>query len=257
MKQTLRYAAWSWQVSRRGLAMLLLLGTLAEAGLLFAAALLPQNAVRSYDGLQIAAALPWAFAACYLGAAVLTQGPLLSRRGGSRAAFTILTFRMRRSGLLAGHVLATALNLFLVIVWQIGLLALLCGPVLAAQDAATAAFVDFTVPWAGRLWWSLSASRLVQTLLPANLYGAATWALLLAVPALCAPAVAACRGAHRAAALALSLAAAACTLAAVYRGLYGPIATPPVWVLPVCALALAMLTALSGVWALRRAEIAR
>ena len=128
MKQTLRYAAWAWQMSRRGLAALLSLATLAQAGLLVTAILLPQNVNLSYDALHQAAKLPWVFGVSYLGAALLTQRPLLARQGGSRPAFTILTFRMRRAQLLAGQALATALNLFLVMVWQLALLAALCLP---------------------------------------------------------------------------------------------------------------------------------
>ena len=154
MKQTLRYAAWAWQMSRRGLAALLSLATLAQAGLLVTAILLPQNVNLSYDALHQAAKLPWVFGVSYLGAALLTQRPLLARQGGSRPAFTILTFRMRRAQLLAGQALATALNLFLVMVWQLALLAALCLPALVLQDALTAHLVDFAVPAAGRLWWS-------------------------------------------------------------------------------------------------------
>ena len=257
MKQTLRYAAWAWQMSRRGLAALLSLATLAQAGLLVTAILLPQNVNLSYDALHQAAKLPWVFGVSYLGAALLTQRPLLARQGGSRPAFTILTFRMRRAQLLAGQALATALNLFLVMVWQLALLAALCLPALVLQDALTAHLVDFAVPAAGRLWWSWSACGLVRALLPATMYGAACWGLLLLAPALTLPALAAHRGIHRAAALLPALGAACCCLGAVYRGFYGPVAVPPLWVLPVCGLALAGLTALSGVWALHRAEIAR
>ena len=177
MKQTLRYAAWAWQMSRRGLAALLSLATLAQAGLLVTAILLPQNVNLSYDALHQAAKLPWVFGVSYLGAALLTQRPLLARQGGSRPAFTILTFRMRRAQLLAGQALATALNLFLVMVWQLALLAALCLPALVLQDALTAHLVDFAVPAAGRLWWSWSACGLVRALLPATMYGAACWRL--------------------------------------------------------------------------------
>ena len=58
MKQTLRYAAWAWQMSRRGHAALDCLATLAQAGLLVTAILLPQNVNLSYDALYQAPSCP-------------------------------------------------------------------------------------------------------------------------------------------------------------------------------------------------------
>ena len=101
MKQTLRYTAWCWRLCRRPLGMWLALGAAAQAVPLLWAASRPANAAYSYDWLQNSAGTPFVFAVFYLGAAVTAQWPVRQAAGRSRAAFTILTFRMPRRCLLA------------------------------------------------------------------------------------------------------------------------------------------------------------
>lgn len=82
------------------------------------------------------------------------------------------------------------------------------------------------------------------------------WALVLAVPAVLAPAVALHRGAHRLAAAVLALAAAGCWAGLLFRS-GEPLCSPLTLGLAAALAALLALTALSALWALRRAEIAR
>lgn len=256
MKQTLRYTAWCWRLCRRPLGMWLALGAAAQAVPLLWAASRPANAAYSYDWLQNSAGTPFVFAVFYLGAAVAAQWPVRQAAGRSRAAFTILTFRMPRRCLLAGHMLNTLLALFAAMAGELALLFALCPAALALQDAAAAASFAFALPAAGRLWWAWAGSYTVQLLLPVTVPVAAMWALVLAVPAVLAPAVALHRGAHRLAAAVLALAAAGCWVGLLYRN-GEPLCSPLTLGLAAALAALLALTALSALWALRRAEIAR
>ena len=166
MKQTLRYTAWCWRLCRRPLGMWLALGAAAQAVPLLWAASRPANAAYSYDWLQNSAGTPFVFAVFYLGAAVAAQWPVRQAAGRSRAAFTILTFRMPRRCLLAGHMLNTLLALFAAMAGELALLFALCPAALALQDAAAAASFAFALPAAGRLWWAWAGSYTVQLLLP-------------------------------------------------------------------------------------------
>lgn len=255
MKQTLRYAAWCWRLYRRPLAVLLVLGAAAQAVPLLLAAADPLYVDLSYSSLQNRAGTVIPFLLCYLGAAVVAQWPLLAA-GRNRAAFTILTFRMPRRRLLAGHMLATLLALLLAVVGELALLFVLCPPALAVQDAAAAASFAFTVPPAGRLWWSWAGSSTVQLLLPLTGRGLALWALGLAVPAVLAPAVAVHRGARRLAAAVPAFAALCCLLGLAFR-LNEPLASPPTLGLAAALAALVALCAAWALWALHRAELAR
>ena len=256
MKQTLRYTAWCWRLCRRPLGMWLALGAAAQAVPLLWAASRPANAAYSYDWLQNSAGTPFVFAVFYLGAAVAAQWPVRQAAGRSRAAFTILTFRMPRRCLLAGHMLNTLLALFAAMAGELALLFALCPAALALQDAAAAASFAFALPAPGRLWCAWAGSYTVQLLLPVTAPVAAMWALVLAVPAVLAPAVALHRGAHRLAAAVLALAAAGCWAGLLFRS-GEPLCSPLTLGLAAALAALLALTALSALWALRRAEIAR
>ena len=255
-------AAWNWRLYRRGAAVLLGAATLLEAGLLFGCAGNLNFAATSYDALLSTSGAGVVFAIVLGATLVVAQAPLLvASSGKTRAAYTILTFRLPRWQILAGQTLATAFGMLLALAWQAAVWLGLFWPVAAVQDAVAGRYFGFTVPAAGRLWWAFATSPWFALVLPRTPEGCGLWAGCLAAVSLLAAAVGVHRGWRRLLAFCMAAVGSGCCVlvAGVQFGSegFGPLfwvrAGAPLTVLAV----LAVLAVPGALLALHRAEMAK
>lgn len=261
MKTMLRYAAWNWRLYRRAGAVLLGAATLLEAALLLSRAASLYRAATSYDALLSASGASAVFGAVMAGTLLLAQWPLIAAGAGrTRAAYTILTFRMPRWQLYAGQTLATALGALVALAWQTAVWLGLYWPVTAIQDAVAGRYFGFTVPSAGRLWWAVATSQWFGVLVPRTPGALAVWVVCLLALAMLAAAVGFHRGAVRLVALGMAGAGFVCSML-VWVALTEGQLSPVFWSrggVPLAVLAgLTLLGAAGAVAALCRSELAR
>lgn len=219
MRRILQLTSWNWHMASRQLAVAYGLMALVQAVLLLWQAVQPANAAASFAGLFTGSLCPFVFAAGYLAVAVLCQRALAQASGRSRAAYTVLTFRLPRSGILLAQVLCTALGLVSAIAFQVVFTYMMYLPVTTVQLRAGAGLLRDALLWPGRFWWEMNDNALLWLLLPTSLQGLARLALYILGPAVLLPAVYLHHGWRRIAAGCMAGAGAVCCLRMVAASL--------------------------------------